>query len=139
MHHRRPDVLANRDRLHHHHPTPSAIETKPGSAGPFFCTKPSIIDPLTGNELLILKHSWPSIARRIWRDHKRYSDTDMHPYLGVFYTGEGAQRDEDGYIWTKGPIDDVINVSGHRLRTTEIECVDFALGCRGDGGDWDGG
>ncbi|KAF8733266.1 hypothetical protein AX14_003959 [Amanita brunnescens Koide BX004] len=111
-------------------PFPGAIETKPGSATvPFFGIEPAILDPLTGKELvgngvegvLALKRPWPSIARTIWKDHKRYLDTYMRPYPGAFYTGDGAQRDGDGYIWIKGRIDDVINVSGHRLSTAEIE------------------
>ncbi|KAF8635001.1 hypothetical protein AX15_000614 [Amanita polypyramis BW_CC] len=111
-------------------PFPGAIETKPGSATvPFFGIEPAILDPLTGQELtgsnveglLVLKRPWPSIARSIWKDHKRYLETYMRPYPGVFYTGDGAFRDEDGYLWIKGRVDDVINVSGHRLSTAEIE------------------
>ncbi|KAJ7160430.1 acetate--CoA ligase [Mycena filopes] len=111
-------------------PFPGAIPTKPGSATvPFFGHVPAILDPLTGEELegnnvegvLALKTPWPSIARTIWQDHARYLETYMKPYPGLFYTGDGAARDEDGYIWIKGRIDDVINVSGHRLSTAEIE------------------
>jgi acetyl-CoA synthetase len=97
---------------------------------------------LEGNSVegvLALKTPWPSIARTIYRDHKRYLETYMKPYPGLFYTGDGAARDEHGYIWIKGRIDgtylsyaalgtksyrfvvDVINVSGHRLSTAEIE------------------
>jgi len=111
-------------------PFPGAIETKPGSATvPFFGIETAILDPTSGKELegnnvegvLVLKHPWPSIARTVYRDHNRYLDTYMRPYPGVFYTGDGAARDEHGYIWIKGRVDDVINVSGHRLSTAEIE------------------
>jgi acetyl-CoA synthetase len=111
-------------------PFPGAIETKPGSATvPFFGIEPVILDPTTGKELegnnveglLVFKNPWPSIARSIYQDHKRYLETYMKPYPGYFYTGDGAARDEDGYIWIKGRVDDVINVSGHRLSTAEIE------------------
>ncbi|KAJ7019350.1 acetate--CoA ligase [Mycena alexandri] len=111
-------------------PFPGAIPTKPGSATvPFFGHVPAILDPVSGVELegngvegvLALKTPWPSIARTIWQDHARYLETYMKPYPGLFYTGDGAARDEDGYIWIKGRIDDVINVSGHRLSTAEIE------------------
>jgi acetyl-CoA synthetase len=111
-------------------PFPGAIETKPGSATvPFFGIEPAILDPVTGKELegnnvegvLVLKRPWPSIARSVYQDHKRYLETYMKPYPGVFYTGDGAARDEHGYIWIKGRMDDVINVAGHRLSTAEIE------------------
>ncbi|KAF8175942.1 hypothetical protein K438DRAFT_1608038 [Mycena galopus ATCC 62051] len=110
-------------------PFPGAVPTKPGSATvPFFGHEPAILDAVSGKELdgpaegvLALKTPWPSIARTIWQDHARYLDTYMRPYPGLFYTGDGAARDEDGYIWIKGRVDDVINVSGHRLSTAEIE------------------
>ena len=111
-------------------PFPGAIETKPGSATvPFFGIEPVILDPQTGQVLegngvegvLVLKNPWPSIARTVYGDHKRYLETYMKPYPGFFYTGDGAARDKDGYIWIKGRVDDVINVSGHRLSTAEIE------------------
>jgi len=111
-------------------PFPGAIETKPGSATvPFFGIEPAILDPVSGQELegnnvegvLVLKTPWPSIARTIYQDHNRYLETYMKPYPGTFYTGDGAARDELGYIWIKGRVDDVINVSGHRLSTAEIE------------------
>jgi acetyl-CoA synthetase len=111
-------------------PFPGAIETKPGSATvPFFGIETAILDPVSGEELhgnnvegvLVLKTPWPSIARTIYQDHNRYLDTYMKPYPGTFYTGDGAARDEHGYIWIKGRVDDVINVSGHRLSTAEIE------------------
>jgi acetyl-CoA synthetase len=111
-------------------PFPGAIETKPGSATvPFFGIEPLILDPVSGKVLegnnvegvLALKNPWPSIARTVYQDHKRYLETYMTPYPGFFYTGDGAARDEHGYIWIKGRVDDVINVSGHRLSTAEIE------------------
>jgi acetyl-CoA synthetase len=111
-------------------PFPGAIETKPGSATvPFFGIETAILDPVTGKELvgnnvegvLVIKNPWPSIARTVYQDHVRYIDTYMKPYPGYFYTGDGAARDEHGYIWIKGRVDDVINVSGHRLSTAEIE------------------
>ncbi|PSR73241.1 hypothetical protein PHLCEN_2v10901 [Hermanssonia centrifuga] len=111
-------------------PFPGAIETKPGSATvPFFGIEPAILDPVSGKELegnnvegvLVLKAPWPSIARTVYEDHNRYLETYMKPYPGAFYTGDGAARDEHGYIWIKGRVDDVINVSGHRLSTAEIE------------------
>lgn len=95
-------------------PFPGAIETKPGSATvPFFGIEPAILDPVSGEELhgnnvegvLVLKTPWPSIARTIYEDHNRYLDTYMRPYPGSFYTGDGAARDEHGYIWIKGRVD----------------------------------
>ncbi|KAF9793523.1 acetate--CoA ligase [Thelephora terrestris] len=111
-------------------PFPGAIETKPGSATvPFFGIEPVILDPVSGEVLegnsvegiLCIRNPWPSIARTVWKDNNRYLDTYMRPYPGFFYTGDGAARDEHGYIWIKGRVDDVINVSGHRLSTAEIE------------------
>ncbi|KDQ09202.1 hypothetical protein BOTBODRAFT_643258 [Botryobasidium botryosum FD-172 SS1] len=111
-------------------PFPGAVPTKPGSATvPFFGIEAAILDPVTGKELegndvsgvLVLRNPWPSIARTVYKDHKRYLETYMKPYPGFFYTGDGATRDKDGYIWIGGRVDDVINVSGHRLSTAEIE------------------
>ncbi|KAG8851654.1 acetyl-CoA synthetase [Tulasnella sp. 330] len=111
-------------------PFPGAIPTKPGSATvPFFGIDAVLVDAVSGQVLegndiegvLAIKKPWPSIARTIWRDHKRYLETYMSPYPGLFYTGDGAARDKDGYIWIKGRVDDVINVSGHRMSTAEIE------------------
>jgi len=111
-------------------PFPGAIETKPGSATvPFFGIDPVILEPHSGKELtgnnvegaLGLRNPWPSIARTVFGDHQRYLDVYMRPYPGVYTTGDGAARDEHGYIWIKGRVDDVINVSGHRLSTAEIE------------------
>ncbi|KAG8835825.1 acetyl-CoA synthetase [Serendipita sp. 399] len=111
-------------------PFPGAVPTKPGSATvPFFGIEPVILHPETGRILegngvegvLAFANPWPSIARTVWKDHKRYLDTYMNPYPGYYFTGDGAARDADGYIWIRGRVDDVINVSGHRLSTAEIE------------------
>ncbi|KAF9375204.1 acetyl-CoA synthetase [Podila verticillata] len=111
-------------------PFPGAIATKPGSATvPFFGIDLAILDPVSGKELegndvtgvLAIKKSWPSIARTIYNNHQRYMETYLKPYPGYFFTGDGATRDKDGYIWIRGRVDDVINVSGHRLSTAEIE------------------
>ncbi|KAK7458035.1 acetyl-coenzyme A synthetase 2 [Stygiomarasmius scandens] len=110
-------------------PFPGAIETKPGAAQvPFFGQVPILVEATTGKPVdgpgegvLCLSKPWPSIARTIWKDHARYLETYMKPYPGLFYTGDGAARDEDNDIWIKGRVDDVINVSGHRLSTAEIE------------------
>ncbi|KAG8768771.1 acetyl-CoA synthetase [Serendipita sp. 405] len=111
-------------------PFPGAVPTKPGSATvPFFGIEPAILHPETGRVLegnnvegvLAFANPWPSIARTVWKDHKRYLDTYMNPYPGYYFTGDGAARDSDGYIWIRGRVDDVINVSGHRLSTAEIE------------------
>ncbi|KAK9900257.1 acetate--CoA ligase [Cystobasidium minutum MCA 4210] len=111
-------------------PLPGATKTKPGSATlPFFGINPVILDPTSGEEVkgndvegvLAIRKPWPSIARTIWGDHSRFLDTYMNPYKGFYFTGDGAGRDHDGYYWIKGRVDDVINVSGHRLSTAEIE------------------
>ncbi|CAO3614625.1 unnamed protein product [Cunninghamella blakesleeana] len=111
-------------------PLPGAIATKPGSATfPFFGIKPAILDPQTGKELegndvtgvLAISQPWPSMARTVYNNHNRYLDTYLNPYKGYYFTGDGATRDKDGYIWIRGRVDDVINVSGHRLSTAEIE------------------
>lgn len=109
---------------------PGATKTKPGSATlPFFGIDPVLLDATTGkvvegNEVegvLAVRKPWPSIARTVYGDHKRFLDTYMAPYPGYYFTGDGAGRDHDGYIWIRGRVDDVINVSGHRLSTAEIE------------------
>lgn len=111
-------------------PLPGATRTKPGSATlPFFGIEPVILDPVTGKELvgpnqegvLAIRKPWPSLARTVYGDHARYLDTYMNPYKGFYFTGDGAGRDADNYIWIRGRVDDVINVSGHRLSTAEIE------------------
>jgi len=111
-------------------PLPGVTPTKPGSATfPFFGVVPLIVKPETGEELkgnqvegaLCLKQSWPGQARTIFRDHARFVETYFTQYPGLYFTGDGAKRDEDGYYWITGRIDDVLNVSGHRLGTAEIE------------------
>ncbi|ORX99837.1 acetyl-coenzyme A synthetase [Basidiobolus meristosporus CBS 931.73] len=111
-------------------PLPGAIPTKPGSATlPFFGIDVVILDPHTGEELvgndvtgvLAVRSPWPSMARTIYNDHQRYLNTYTRAYQGYYFTGDGATRDKDGYIWVRGRVDDVINVSGHRLSTAEIE------------------
>ncbi len=110
-------------------PLPGATPTKPGSATfPFFGIEPVILDE-KGNELegngisglLAIKKPWPSIARTIYGDHERYMQTYLSPFKGCYFTGDGCRRDEDGYYWITGRVDDVINVSGHRMGTAEVE------------------
>ncbi|KAK9472660.1 uncharacterized protein V1510DRAFT_416545 [Dipodascopsis tothii] len=111
-------------------PLSGVTPTKPGSASlPFFGIAPAIIDPVSGEELkgndvegvLALKQPWPSMARSVWNSHGRYMETYLYPYRGYYFTGDGAARDKDGYYWIRGRVDDVVNVSGHRLSTAEIE------------------
>ena len=111
-------------------PLPGVTPTKPGSATlPFFGVKPVIVDaatgvPLEGNNVegaLCLGAPWPGQARTVHGDHKRFRETYFTQYPGYYFTGDGARRDEDGYYWITGRIDDVINVSGHRLGTAEVE------------------
>ncbi|EER39745.1 acetyl-coenzyme A synthetase [Histoplasma capsulatum H143] len=106
--------------------------TKPGSASlPFFGIEPAIIDPVSGEEIkgndvegvLAIKQPWPSMARTVWGAHKRYMDTYFNIYKDFYFTGDGAGRDHDGYYWIRGRVDDVVNVSGHRLSTAEIEAA----------------
>jgi len=98
-------------------PLPGAMKLKPGSATlPFFGVQPEIVD---GN--LIITHSWPGQMRTIFGDHQRFIDTYFSTYPGNYFTGDGARRDEDGYYWITGRVDDVINVSGHRMGTAEVE------------------
>ncbi len=110
-------------------PLPGAIPTKPGSATlPFFGAQPVLLDdegklidgnPATGN--LAMRAPWPSMMRTVYGDHKRFYETYFAMFKGYYFTGDGARRDEDGYYWITGRVDDVLNVSGHRLGTAEIE------------------
>ncbi|WP_143872058.1 acetate--CoA ligase [Catenovulum sediminis] len=109
-------------------PLPGAIELKPGSATrPFFGVKPAIVDAqgnilegeVSGN--LVILDSWPGQARTIYGDHQRFEQTYFSTYKNMYFTGDGARRDSDGYYWITGRVDDVLNVSGHRLGTAEIE------------------
>ncbi|ODV83948.1 hypothetical protein CANARDRAFT_202112 [[Candida] arabinofermentans NRRL YB-2248] len=113
-------------------PMAGAIPTKPGAATlPVFGIDAVIIDPVTGKVLegndvegvLAVKSSWPSMARSVYKNHHRYIETYLKPYPGFYFTGDGAGRDHDGYYWIRGRVDDVVNVSGHRLSTSEIESV----------------
>ncbi|MCP4061211.1 MAG: acetate--CoA ligase, partial [Pseudoalteromonas sp.] len=109
-------------------PLPGATQTKPGSAThPFFGIAPALFDA-EGNTLegavdgnLVILDSWPSQARTVYGDHERFEQTYFSAYPGVYFTGDGCRRDEDGYYWITGRVDDVLNVSGHRLGTAEIE------------------
>jgi len=110
-------------------PLPGATALKPGSATkPFFGGQPVLLDD-EGNEIdgnpaqgnLAFKHPWPSQMRSVYGDHKRFYETYFAMYPGYYFTGDGARRDEDGYYWITGRVDDVLNVSGHRLGTAEIE------------------
>ncbi len=110
-------------------PLPGATPTKPGSATfPFFGIEPVLLDDngqeLQGNGvsgLLAIKNAWPSMARTIQNDHQRFYATYLSKYPGYYLTGDGCKRDDDGYYWITGRVDDVINVSGHRIGTAEIE------------------
>jgi acetyl-CoA synthetase len=111
-------------------PLPGVTPTKPGSATrPFFGVKPVIVDPADGTVLegngvsgaLCLGSSWPGQARTVHGDHQRFRETYFTAYPGLYFTGDGARRDEDGDYWITGRIDDVLNVSGHRLGTAELE------------------
>jgi acetyl-CoA synthetase len=107
---------------------PGAIDLKPGSATlPFFGVEPQLVDN-DGNVLegategnLCLARAWPSMMRTIYGDHERFKNTYLTTYPGKYFTGDGARRDEDGYYWITGRVDDVLNVSGHRMGTAEIE------------------
>ena len=109
-------------------PIAGVTPTKPGSATlPFFGVKPALYDeygktlegPHSGN--LVIEQSWPSQIRSVYGDHQRMLDTYFSMYKDIYFTGDGARRDEDGYYWITGRVDDVLNVSGHRLGTAEIE------------------
>jgi acetyl-CoA synthetase len=109
-------------------PLPGATPLKPGSATkPFFGVQPVIVDndgkeqegPASGP--LLIKAAWPGMMRTIYGDHQRFYDTYFSMFKGYYTTGDGAKRDDDGYYWITGRIDDVINVSGHRMGTAEVE------------------
>jgi acetyl-CoA synthetase len=109
-------------------PLPGAIDLKPGSATrPFFGIQPALLDG-DGKELegaasgnLVIRQSWPGQMRTIFGDHERFIQTYLATYPGSYMTGDGARRDKDGYFWITGRVDDVINVSGHRMGTAEVE------------------
>ncbi len=109
-------------------PLPGATDLKPGSATlPFFGVQPAILDEQgreidgPGQGVLVIKAPWPSQIRTVYGDHQRLVDTYFTAYPGYYFTGDGARRDADGYYWITGRVDDVLNVSGHRLGTAEIE------------------
>ena len=111
-------------------PLPGAIPTKPGSATlPFFGVRPLVLDPQTAQVqeqteaegVLCIADSWPGQMRTVWGDHKRFEETYFSQYKGYYFTGDGCRRDADGYYWITGRVDDVINVSGHRMGTAEVE------------------
>jgi acetyl-CoA synthetase len=107
---------------------PGAHDMKPGSAGlPFFGIRPELVDSEGGvldgaaEGNLCITHSWPGQARTIYGDHERFGQTYFSTYTGKYFTGDGCKRDADGYYWITGRVDDVINVSGHRMGTAEVE------------------
>ncbi|CUK01789.1 Acetyl-coenzyme A synthetase [Shimia thalassica] len=111
-------------------PLPGAHATKPGSAmKPFFGVKAVVLDPHSGEEIdtyptegvLCIADSWPSQMRTVWGDHGRFEKTYFSDYKGYYFAGDGCRRDEDGDFWITGRVDDVINVSGHRMGTAEVE------------------
>jgi acetyl-CoA synthetase len=109
-------------------PLPGATDLKPGSASfPFFGVDLALLND-DGSEIegagagyLVIKSSWPSQIRTVYGDHKRFTETYFSHYDGYYFTGDGAKRDEDGYYWITGRVDDVLNVSGHRMGTAEVE------------------
>ena len=110
-------------------PLPGATTLKPGSATlPFFGVRPVMLDPSSGqrldgpgNGVLCIDQPWPGMMRSVFRDHGRFEQTYFSAYENYYFTGDGCRRDEDGYWWITGRVDDVINVAGHRLGTAEIE------------------
>ena len=111
-------------------PLPGAHATKPGSAmKPFFGVQPVVLDPQSGEEIpdsptegvLAIKDSWPGQMRTVWGDHDRFEKTYFEQYKGYYFSGDGCRRDADGDYWITGRVDDVINVSGHRMGTAEVE------------------
>ena len=111
-------------------PLPGAIPTKPGAAcTPFFGVQPAVLNPMTSEEIegnpaegvLAIKDSWPGQMRTVWGDHERFVNTYFQAHKGYYFPEDGCRRDEDGYYWITGRTDDVLNVSGHRMGTAEIE------------------
>ena len=118
-------------------PLPGATPLKPGSATfPFFGVKPVLLDAQSGeriegngvNGILVMEEPWPGQMRSLYGDHKRFEETYFDQYKGYYFTGDGCRRDEDGYYWITGRVDDVINVSGHRMGTAEVESALVAHG-----------
>jgi acetyl-CoA synthetase len=109
-------------------PLPGAVATKPGSCTvPFFGVVPKVLredgSEASPNEggLLVITRPWPSMMRTVWGDDARFKETYFSRFPGIYFTGDGARRDDDGYFWVMGRVDDVVNVAGHRLGTAEIE------------------
>ena len=111
-------------------PLPGAHATKPGAAmKPFFGVQPVVLEPTTGEEIhefptegvLAIKDSWPGQMRTVWGDHERFEKTYFADYKNYYFSGDGCRRDDDGDYWITGRVDDVINVSGHRMGTAEVE------------------
>ncbi len=111
-------------------PLPGATPTKPGSATkPFFGVQPVVLEPTTGEVIedtvaegvLAIKESWPGQMRTVYGDHDRFVSTYFEQYKGYYFSGDGCRRDKDGYYWITGRVDDVLNVSGHRIGTAEVE------------------
>jgi acetyl-CoA synthetase len=107
---------------------PGVHAMKPGSAGlPFFGVDIAVVDqrgketPANAGGKLVIRRPWPSMLRNVWGDSARYKKQYWSDFKGVYFTGDGARRDKDGYFWVVGRIDDVLNVSGHRLGTAEVE------------------
>ena len=125
-------------------PLPGAVATKPGSATlPFFGIAPTVLDPekghiIEGNDVsgvLAISRPWPGQMRTVYGDHARFESTYFEQYKGYYFTGDGCRRDEDGYYWITGRVDDVLNVSGHRMGTAEVESavVGFPHEIKGQG------
>jgi acetyl-CoA synthetase len=109
-------------------PLPGVTVTKPGSATqPFPGVDAAIVNeageevPLGGGGYLVLRRPWPGMLRGIWRDHERYVETYWSRFPGMYFAGDGARRDRDGDFWLLGRVDDVMNISGHRISTIEVE------------------
>jgi acetyl-CoA synthetase len=109
-------------------PLPGATLMKPGSATrPFFGVRPALVNPegqiMEGpaEGSLVITHPWPGMMRSVYGDHQRFIDTYFRTYPDMYFSGDGARRDEDGFYWITGRVDDVLNVSGHRLGTAELE------------------
>ena len=109
-------------------PLPGATPTKPGSGTlPFFGVQPEVVDkdgkpvPAGAGGYLVIRKPWPSMLRTVYKDPDRYVEQYWKKFPGIYFTGDGARRDKDGYFWIMGRVDDVINVSGHRLGTMEVE------------------
>ena len=109
-------------------PLPGVTTTKPGSATfPFPGVEPDVVDeqgnsvPLGSGGYLVLRRPWPAMARTLWGDDERYRSTYWSRFEGIYFTGDGAKRDEEGYYWLLGRVDDVLNVAGHRIGTMEVE------------------